>query len=130
MAQSVEKPTAAFVLSLIGGIFILLAGVVLGTLGAAFTFFLGGIGGVIGIFGLIWGIIVIIGSVMLYSQPEQHTVWGIIILVFSILSWFGALGGFLIGFILGLVGGILAIVFKPDLHQQPIQGDASFPPQS
>ena len=109
-----EKPTAAFVLSLIGGIFIILGGIFLAVLGAAVTFFFGGIGGIFGILGIIWGIIVIIGAVMLNSNTEQHTTWGVIVLVFSIVSWFGALGGFFIGFLLALIGGILGITWKPE----------------
>ena len=39
--------------------------------------------------------------------------WGTMILVFSIASLFGgSMGGFLIGAILGIVGGTLALVVK------------------
>ncbi len=37
---------------------------------------------------------------------------GILVLVFSIISIIGG-GGFILGFILGLVGGILALAWKP-----------------
>ena len=46
------------------------------------------------------------GAVMLYAKPEQHHVWGAMVLIFSIASRFGTFGGFVVGFILGLVGGI------------------------
>ncbi len=49
--MSGEKPTAAFVLSLIGGILILLSGLAVAAIGAALTFFLGGIGGLFGLIG-------------------------------------------------------------------------------
>lgn len=112
-----DKPTAAFILSLLGGIFILLGGIVLLVIGAVATFFLLGIGGIIGLFGIICGILIIIGAVMMNSRPESHVTWGIVIIIFSILSWFGALAGFYIGFILALIGGILAIIWKPSAAQ-------------
>jgi hypothetical protein len=82
--SSNDKPTAAFVLSLIGGIFVLLAGFIIGVIGAIATFFIAGIGGVFGLLGMLWGILMIIGAVMLYRSPDQHTEWGIVILVASL----------------------------------------------
>lgn len=64
------------------------------------------------ILGTISGVIILIGSVMLYSQPSQAQTWGIIILVFSVISLLG-LGGFFVGAVLGFVGGILTITWKP-----------------
>jgi len=64
------------------------------------------------IVGLVAGIIILIGSLLLNSKPQQSTTWGTLILIFSILSLF-TMGGFLIGAILGIVGGILAITWKP-----------------
>jgi hypothetical protein len=44
---------------------------------------------------------------------------GILVLVFSIISIIGG-GGFILGFILGLVGGILALAWKPrQVQSQP-----------
>lgn len=113
MAYYQQRPTAAFVLSLIGGLIIFFTGIVLSFIGAIVTIFIGGIGGIIGIFGIVWGILVIIGAIMMYTRPDQHVIWGIVVLIFSILSWFGAAGGLIIGFILALIGGILGIVWKP-----------------
>ncbi len=63
---------------------------------------------------MIFGAIVIISAVILNSKPEQHSTWGTLIVIFSVLSVFGsAMGGFAIGLILGLIGGILAITWKP-----------------
>ena len=113
MAYYQQRPTAAFVLSLIGGLIIFFTGIVLSFIGAIVTIFIGGIGGIIGIFGIVWGILVIIGAIMMYTRPDQHVIWGIVVLIFSILSWFGAAGGLIIGLILALIGGILGIVWKP-----------------
>lgn len=114
-----EKPTAAFVLSLLGGIFILLGGVVIAAIGAAIFAFLPAVGLVIGVIGLALGILVIVGAIMLYIHPEQHVTWGVIVLVFSILSIFTSLGGFLVGLILGIIGGALGIGWKPQVVPFP-----------
>lgn len=111
-----EKPTVAFVLALIGGIIVIIVPFleilrrvvrqdVIGL-------FIGG-GLVEFILGVVWGTLMIVGAIMLYAQPQHHLRWGIIVLVFSVLSWIGAAGGLVIGFMLGLVGGILGIVWKP-----------------
>ncbi len=62
--------------------------------------------------GLAAGIVVLAGSVLLYSRPQQASTWGILVLVFSVLSLFG-MGGFFVGAILGLLGGALALSWKP-----------------
>ncbi len=54
------------------------------------------------------GVILIIGGYSIYRKPESAGRWGIPILVASIVSSFG-MGGFLIGSILGIIGGILAL---------------------
>ena len=136
----VNRPTAAFVLSLIGGIFILLGGGMSmmgsygfggmmggfrgygGMMGPGFGMMGGMMGGpgygfsfgFLGILGLIFGAIVIISAFMLNSKPQEHSTWGILIVLFSVLSVFGsAMAGFGVGLILGLIGGVLAITWKP-----------------
>jgi len=128
-----ERPTAAFLLSLVGGIFILLGGGVMsmfspfgfggmmggyrGMMGYGYSGYgmMGGLGfGMFGILGLIFGVIVIISAFMLNSKPLEHSTWGTLIVIFSVLSIFGGMmGGFGIGLILGLIGGILGITWKP-----------------
>ena len=49
---------------------------------------------------------------MLYTNPGSRSIWGILIIVFSVLSFFG-FGGFIIGAILGIIGGVLALRWKP-----------------
>jgi len=104
-------------LALIGGIFILLGGIVevaIGSFLAIFTFGLTGAVVIFGIMGIIIGIVIIAGSAQINSNPEKsHVTWGSIILALSIISIFAGFGGFFIGFILALIGGILAIVWKP-----------------
>ena len=123
-----EKPTAAFVLSLIGGIFILLDGILLAVVGSAIAIgglagsgTAGGIVSAIGAIGVIFGLIIIIGGVMMYQKPQSHTMWGVIVLILSLISIITG-GGFIIGLILGLIGGILALVFKPSLGPTAMPG--------
>lgn len=130
-----DKPTAAFILSLIAGVFMLLGGGMMtmigswvgrygygmmgrfggwgGMMGTGFGMM--GLGfGVLGVLGLVFGVIVIVSALMLNSKPEQHQTWGSLIVLFSVLSIFGsAMGGFGVGLILGLIGGVLAITWKP-----------------
>ncbi|MEM0120441.1 MAG: DUF6114 domain-containing protein [Thermoprotei archaeon] len=113
MGDKLDKPQAAFVLSIIGGIFILFGGLYVTLIGVVTTIFAGGIGGVVGLVGVIFGVIIIVSSILLFSNPDKHTVLGEVILVFSFGSWIGSLGGFVVGFILGVIGGILALVWEP-----------------
>jgi len=105
-----EKPTAAFVLSLIGGIFVLIGGIWLALVGAIIAIFTEGAGLILGVFA-VFGIIIIIGSIMMYNQPNSATTWGIIILILGIISLVGIITAF--GGLLSLIGGILAIIWKP-----------------
>jgi MFS family permease len=69
----------------------------------------------IGGFGLVCGAIVLASAVLLPAVPHQRRTWGVLILVFSVLSFLG-LGGFIVGAILGIVGGILALRWKPPVQ--------------
>lgn len=124
-----EKPTAAFALSLVGAIFIILGGLfsaVIGTMvgGAVgmmgFEWF-GGLIIVLGILGLVFGILTLVGAIMINTGEKDKVRTGsIIVLVFSILSLFvGGTGGFIIGFILCLIGSILGLTWKPSAAEAP-----------
>ena len=122
-----NKPTASLVLLIIGGLFVLgfgaaelSGGLAASHLPSNYTYngvtlntgILGLAGSVLealGALGIVCGIVMILSGVMAYTK--QPKTWGIIGLVFSIIS-LGSLGGLFIGFILGLIGSILAIVFK------------------
>jgi len=116
------------VLSLIGGICVILGGAFIAFVGSLVSSFgylaNGGTSGgstvaAFGVVGIIMGLIMVVGAFMLYSKPSSAKMWGIIILILSILSWVTAVGGLVIGFILGLIGGILAIVYKPSTAPAP-----------
>src|SRR2546426_5110964 len=128
-----EKPTAAFVLSLIGGILILLVAIAIMALMSALSGLMIGVGAngslalIYGAVGIIFALIVLVGAVMLWMKPQQHVAWGVIVLLFSLFSIIST-GGLFIGLILGLVGGILGIVWKPPAPMAPGMAPPMMPP--
>jgi len=76
--------------------------------------------GAIAVFGLICGVIVTMSAVLLRLKPNQRQTWGILVLVFSILGFFG-FGGFIVGSVLGIVGGIMTLRWKPPPTTTPAQ---------
>jgi hypothetical protein len=130
-----EKPIAAFILSLIAGLLILGgSGMMMSFAGAPFAPYYGGMmGGYYGmmngyygmmrgfgsggwfygfaVIGVISGIIILVGAIMVYNQPSKAPTCGALILAFSIAGFF-AMGGFFLGAILGMLGGILALTWK------------------
>jgi len=120
-----EKPAKAFTLSVIAGILILGNAVLLGV---AATWFPGIIPTLPGsadnstvpfasltAVGLICGALVLLGAIMLDSKPANKKAWGIMIVVFSIPTVVMG-GGFIIGFILGMIGGAMAFSRKPRMQ--------------
>jgi hypothetical protein len=134
MANQVQNPpTAAYWVSMIGGILGVLGGLVLIVLGAviglvSFGFGLAFIGG-LGFWIMLCSIIVIVAASKLKANPLEHTKWGAIILVFSIIGGWS---------ILDLIGGILALIYNPTPvgaapqqyapPQQPYYGPPTQPP--
>jgi len=122
------KPTAAFILALIAGLWML------ATRGLGYRFpghmvmrwpwfwyhrMFRGAGDVTPFLGF-WswlgalaGILVLVGGVVIYTRPEQSALWGKIILIASAVGLIIGLGGFLPG-ILGIVAGALAIAWGRD----------------
>jgi Family of unknown function (DUF6114) len=58
--------------------------------------------------GLACGVVVIVAAFLLNSRPADRRTWGILTMVFSVVS-FAGIGGFFIGAILGIAGGALAL---------------------
>jgi hypothetical protein len=130
MDLSKGKNSLSFVLSFIGGLIILLGGIVStiwfvyggavwGDFGEMWSGFMGGYHGMMGslgfpfgfmggfsLIGLICGAIIVISAWMFTVRPEEGT-WAILILIFSAISFLN-MGGFMIGGILGLIGGSFA----------------------
>jgi len=61
--------------------------------------------------GIVFGAVVIVGAVLMYKKPLQTRQWGVIVLIASALSFVG-MGGFMIGAILGVIAGVIALTKK------------------
>ena len=59
--------------------------------------------------GIVAGILVIVFAALMKSRPADSKTYGILVIVFSLVS-FAGMGGFFIGAIVGLVGGVLATI--------------------
>jgi len=62
----------------------------------------------VSIVGIVSGAMVVLGGIMMYAKPHETPKWGVLVLIFSVISLFG-MGGFLIGAVLGIIGGVLAV---------------------
>lgn len=130
MSVPVRKPTAALVLSLIGGIIIILWGALIFIVGATVASLGVVASGVFALGGIefVTGILVIAFGVLLYVSPRLHVVGGVVVLVAAVASLIGG-GGLFIGFLLALIGGILGIVHKPNVALvQPVPAPGYYAP--
>jgi hypothetical protein len=117
-------PSTAHILTLIGGILIIIDALVTvafaGALGSV-SVFGGALAAVligIAVVGLIIGFLILYGSTQIRIKPAGAKTWGILIIVLSIVSLFTA-SGFFIGFLLALIGGILAYTWKAPMASAP-----------
>jgi hypothetical protein len=110
-----DRPRTGFILSLVGGVIVLLFGVAMAFFEAIVSsFIIRGTGALFGSYGMLCGIGMMIGGTMMNWRAKQHTTWGAIVVVFSFLS-LGATGGLIAGFFLGLLGGVLGITWRPHI---------------
>jgi len=106
-----------YILSLIAGILIILQGIVMLALpsfltmipGLDFLGFLQTMMMIFGAWGIVLGIVLVYGGYM-FSKGKKNG--GMIVLIFSIISFLVGPNGFVIGSVLGIIGGILAIRTK------------------
>lgn len=110
-----RRPTVAWILSLIGGLVILI-------LASEIS-----VGNLLFFASIISGLIILASTLMLFLKPENHLLWGIIVIVVAIVDLVGALY-FLyspipqgqattliatLGPIIALVGGTAGLVWRP-----------------
>lgn len=116
-----RRPLLAAILTIVGGFFIALGGLVLAVVGTVLAAVFGFPAGWFYV-GLVAGLLTMgLGGLML-ALPSSRTTFGIATLVFAALSIPFAFGGFVIGFLLAVIGGALAIVGwprEPDLTHPP-----------
>ncbi|MDX3214936.1 DUF6114 domain-containing protein [Streptomyces sp. ME02-6991-2B] len=71
--------------------------------------------GIAGVFGLLVGVFLIVLGLTLWRAPRHRALAGIATLLFSVASLLlSNFGGFLIGFLLGVTGGAMAVSWVPD----------------
>jgi Family of unknown function (DUF6114) len=129
---TLEYPRTASIIALVGGIIITLGGVLFvavsafvlpnitynnisipqGLTASSIPGPVSGFVGLMGAFGLVSGIVVLVSAIMLLTRSGQPRTWSVLILVFSVVSLFG-MGGFVVGAVLGIVGGALLLRWKP-----------------
>jgi hypothetical protein len=96
-----------------GAFFVLLGGVFMALVGA-FVFAATGFWGH-GFFveGLAIGVALVVVALLLFLFPPLRIAWGVLAIVLAILSLpYDALGGFVIGFLLTVAGGLVAIAAR------------------
>ena len=107
------KPFRAILFSLAGGLVVLASGLAGAYIPELAVF----APAVLVAVGLISGTIILVGALGLWMVPRRHVLWGLIVVLSSVPSLLigGGLLGVLfpIGFMLSLLGGILAIQWKP-----------------
>lgn len=115
-----NRPIGAFILGLVGGLFVLLNALLLLIIGDILLMLLTAFSGTesaqamistLMIVGMVLALALIAGSALLLAKPDMHKLWGLLILACSIAALFIG-GGFFLGTILGAVAGLMAILWK------------------
>lgn len=146
--MSGEKPTTAFVLMLLAGIILLLFAILALAIGALLraeipleesmplptgmgfltAFAIGTVMIIVGAIALLIGLLMIVAAFKIRSgEPGKVKTWSIIGIILSIVSLITVGGGFYLSFVLGLIGGILGLTWKPP--EKPVaQEQTPLPP--
>lgn len=93
------------------------------------------------ILGILFGGLIVLIGILAYFYPNLSTMFGIVTIFLSVLSIMGALGGFLVGTILGIFGGAILVGWNTESvtistdktnqkKKKKIEGDQSSTPAS
>lgn len=122
MAVNVEpKPTAAFALSVIAGLVVILVALVLPS-SPLMLLTSPSLASMIQILGTVAGLLIIVGSWLLYNNAAQRKLGSILVLVFSLISMN------ILGLVLGLIGGFLGFTHKTTASSASSSGRSFNPP--
>lgn len=124
--QREPKPIAAFILSLLAGLWMFSMGGMmsgfqwgpgnLGHMGGMMHHRMWSYGLVNSVWwpwvGLVTGIAVLMSAIMLYTRPLRSKDWGVLILIASGINLLVGMGGILAS-VLGIIGGALAVSWQP-----------------
>ncbi|MFB6163647.1 MAG: DUF6114 domain-containing protein [Haloarculaceae archaeon] len=98
---------------LLGPTVLVIAGVVIAAAPIYFADLLARIGWQSPAVGILLGALVALCGIGVYLLPTLSREFGVVAMALSIVSLFGALGGMLVGMLLGIVGGGLCVAWKP-----------------
>jgi hypothetical protein len=125
-------PSNAYLLSLIGGMLIVVFGLVELAAALLYSSIIESIVpgstpfvAVAGVVAAILGLVIMILGLRLKSNPASAHTSGVLIIVLSLFSYVGG-GGFFIGLILALIGGVLALRWHPPRVAQPFYGQPAY----
>jgi hypothetical protein len=96
-----------------GALLLLLGGAMISYVPAQFASELLFIGGTFTVIGLVFAVAVSFCGIAALAKPRFSSVFGTLGVVFSTLSLFGALGGLLLGMVVGTAGGVLCYAWEP-----------------
>jgi Family of unknown function (DUF6114) len=86
--------------------------------------------GIQGAAGYLLPIVLVLCGLLLWFNPAQRTFYGILAVLLALGTWITSnLGGFLVGMLLGLVGGSLAVAWEPRESPPAPRPVKSPPPQ-
>lgn len=113
------RPLNAFILSLLGGLFILMGVLMAVVLSASngYPYYLSSYYAPFLATSSVCGVAVLLAAALMYLRPAMHVAWGVIALVLSVGSVIGAATGYyaifgFIGITLGVLGGALSIAWR------------------
>ncbi len=107
-----ESPLDSAIVSAVGGAIIL----IVGAIGLHILIMHGsasGYGLLQETLGTLWGVLIIIFSILLFANRRYHVAYGAAIVALSAASWYGTSGGLFFGFLIAFIGGIMGMVWKP-----------------
>ncbi len=123
-----SRPIVAGILTILGGLFILVGGTVFALIGAVFAIF-GVFSPLFGV-GILLGLLTLLAGVLMLAIPRGHTIWGILAIVLALVSIPFALAGLILGFVLAVLGGLLAMAWHPPPPSRLITVDGHVVPPS
>lgn len=108
-----SAPLLAIAFTFIGGFFVFLGGLLMAALALGLSL-LGHPTGDLLYLGLLLGALLWVMAILMWLVPTAHVAWGAMAILLAILSLpLAAIGGFLLGFLFSVIGGILAIRYRP-----------------
>jgi len=98
----------------LGGILLMLGGLVTGYVSGGYALNLLLIGGAFTSIGLVVSLLMFLSGVAALAMPEESAAIGVIGTAMSLLSLLTAIGGLLVGLLLGIHGGVACWAWKPN----------------